>query len=326
MGWGWKDALPFLPAVNMGFSSFVDPALDYFGAEADRKAAQDVNRKAAEEAEKNRQMQIEFAKNGVRWRVEDATAAGLHPLAALGASGASYSGGSTSYLPESRGGSYRALSRMGQDASRAMMAMATPEEKEIKRLQLDRLKTDNLIAGMELLERKKRLLDSVGTGDGPGTNAGYSIGGQSDGLRYAGRRIDLVPNRITYDEPGAPQQTAGASSMFDMYKTKRGFLGLLNQKAAESTEDDWLAKIGIHLQSLLSGAEGPQKMTRNFRVPSGYDRYAYGGPVGGYAPVKRGSRTVWEAIHDLGREGREWWRASKYEGWRMHGRKRDWGN
>lgn len=310
---GWMDFLPF---VNTGTLPLVGPLLDYKAAEEDRRAAQDVNRQALEEQQANRQMQYEFAQNGIRWRVEDANAAGLHPLAALGASGASYSPTSTSLMSESRGNSYRSLSRMGQDASRAMMAMATPQEQEIKRLTLDRMKTDNLIAGMELLERKNRLLNSTGTGSGVGDNAGYSIGGQPDGLKWSGRRIDLIPNKITYDEPGAPQQTAGASSMFDMYKTKRGFLGLLNQKAAESTEDDWLAKIGIHLQSLLSGAEGPQNMTKNFRVPHGYDRYAYGGPVGGYAPVKKGARTVWEAVHDVGREGRGWYDVNHTSGWR----------
>lgn len=42
------------------------------------------------EAAKNRKMQKEFAQNSVQWRVEDAKAAGIHPLAALGATGASY--------------------------------------------------------------------------------------------------------------------------------------------------------------------------------------------------------------------------------------------
>lgn len=35
-------------------------------------------------------MQREFAQNGIQWRVEDAKKAGLHPLYAIGASGASY--------------------------------------------------------------------------------------------------------------------------------------------------------------------------------------------------------------------------------------------
>ena len=35
--------------------------------------------------------QKEFAQNGIRWKVEDAKAAGIHPLFALGAQGATFS-------------------------------------------------------------------------------------------------------------------------------------------------------------------------------------------------------------------------------------------
>lgn len=41
--------------------------------------------KARNDAAMDRQMQYEFAQNGVQWRVNDAREAGIHPLAALGA-------------------------------------------------------------------------------------------------------------------------------------------------------------------------------------------------------------------------------------------------
>lgn len=44
---------------------------------------------AREMWKKNANLQRQFAKMGIRWRVADAKAAGLHPLAALGSSGAS---------------------------------------------------------------------------------------------------------------------------------------------------------------------------------------------------------------------------------------------
>ena len=37
------------------------------------------------EADKNIKYQKQFAQHGIRWKVEDAKAAGLHPLYALGA-------------------------------------------------------------------------------------------------------------------------------------------------------------------------------------------------------------------------------------------------
>jgi len=68
-------------------------------------------------------MQREFAQHGIRWKVEDAKAAGVHPLYALGASTAMPSpiAVSDSYGPS--------IVAAGQDVSRAMMASATAEER-----------------------------------------------------------------------------------------------------------------------------------------------------------------------------------------------------
>lgn len=71
------------------------------------------------QAEKNRESQEEFAKKGIRWRVADAKAAGLHPLAALGASGASFT---PSNVVSDFGG-------IGQDIHRAVEATRTSEER-----------------------------------------------------------------------------------------------------------------------------------------------------------------------------------------------------
>lgn len=64
--------------------------------------------------------QREFAKHGIRWKVADAKAAGLHPLAALGAAGAAYS-------PVAAAGSD--LGSIGQDISRSIDATRTAEER-----------------------------------------------------------------------------------------------------------------------------------------------------------------------------------------------------
>lgn len=75
-------------------------------------------------------MQREFAQNGIRWKVADAKAAGLHPLAALGASTASFS-------PIAVGDPIgSALAAAGQDLSRAFMAKQTQGERLSERLLL----------------------------------------------------------------------------------------------------------------------------------------------------------------------------------------------
>ena len=102
-----------------------------------------------ESAAIDRQLQEIFAKNGVQWRVQDAKAAGLHPLAALGAqisspspiqvsgsvpSGSVPQAGQVSSNPISpfRGNDSiaSAMSSFGQDLSRAMTASASAWERE----------------------------------------------------------------------------------------------------------------------------------------------------------------------------------------------------
>lgn len=81
-----------------------------------------MNARAAESAgNKNADLQRQFAQNGVRWRVEDAKKAGIHPLAALGMTGASAS-------PVYVGSNFDGGS-MGQNIERAINATRTQEER-----------------------------------------------------------------------------------------------------------------------------------------------------------------------------------------------------
>lgn len=80
--------------------------------------------------------QKEFAQNGVRWKVADAKAAGIHPLYALGANTTSYSPVS-SYGTDT--GTSDAFASLGQGVGRAVSSMMTePERREAKaRQQMD---------------------------------------------------------------------------------------------------------------------------------------------------------------------------------------------
>lgn len=79
---------------------------------------------ARSQSESNIAMQREFAQNGIRWKVADAKAAGLHPLAALGAQ-------TVGFQPVAVGdtGIGSGLSAMGQDLSRAFRASQTADER-----------------------------------------------------------------------------------------------------------------------------------------------------------------------------------------------------
>lgn len=121
---------------------------------ANRSSQEDFNRQQLQIAQQNMAMQKEFAQMGIRWKVEDAKAAGLHPLAALGAQTSSFS-------PVSLGGEAPKMDfgSMGQDLSRAFKAAATKEERDAidlektKDLAREGLKLDNDIKRTEIASR-----------------------------------------------------------------------------------------------------------------------------------------------------------------------------
>lgn len=76
-----------------------------------------------------------FAKSGIQWRVADAKAAGISPLAALGAQTASFSNnvGATGVAPKSEASNSfgTGIASAGQDISRAIQATRSPEEQAV---------------------------------------------------------------------------------------------------------------------------------------------------------------------------------------------------
>lgn len=72
---------PFIPnLINAGAQIIGANRSD----DAARRSTAEANEFTAHQANLDRRLQREFAQYGVRWRVADARAAGLHPLAALG--------------------------------------------------------------------------------------------------------------------------------------------------------------------------------------------------------------------------------------------------
>lgn len=165
---GWKEIVStFAPIVGGATAGFLSQGEN---AHARNQADQEM---AA-----NIRMQKEFAKNGIRWRVEDAKAAGLHPLAALGASSMGYSPVTSISEPDhSRSDMVRDL---GQNISRATMVSATPEEKTYRALQVESLAIDNALKKKELeglTQPGTPSISSFGSGIIPGQgNSPFSTG------------------------------------------------------------------------------------------------------------------------------------------------------
>lgn len=117
------------------------------------------NKRLEEQALRNEQLQKDFAQQGIRWKVADAKAAGIHPLYALGATTHSYSPVSVGTTADTSLGS--AVASAGQDISRSINATRTaPERMEAKmvsKLQLEGLALDNEIKRASWASQVQRL-------------------------------------------------------------------------------------------------------------------------------------------------------------------------
>lgn len=188
-----------------------------------RKGQKDANAQ-------NEALQREFAQNGIRWKVADAKAAGLHPLFALGGSGATYTPAAQSVMAPMAS----SLDAMGQNVSRAMSAQQTTQERQANELQLELLRSqinkNNTEAAAVASESQRAWqstwmakplnLDGSGVQLGDGKSNLWALSADAYGSRGYGRaaqdavmapsgRVKNVPDEVISDRPGAPYVTAG---------------------------------------------------------------------------------------------------------------------
>lgn len=220
---------------------------------------------AKKASKKMAQYQKDFAQYGIRWRVADAKAAGIHPLAALGANTYQfqpYSVGDTSMgrgVAEAGEALGRGLTQMGQ-----YYASKTMQEQELESRQLD-LEYKHLRNDQLLME-----------------NMGQAMGGpmQFSALNrrgIMGQGVDVQPDQVIATRPGAPGMTAGihAGEMFAEFPhPKHGsvLIPTLTQQLTESMEDNLMFKApyyGISIERyyelLMSRGSGSRsERHRNF--------------------------------------------------------------
>lgn len=177
--------------ANAGLG-LLNGGFEYLSSEKDRQAANDQANadRALQEvwANKNFDFQNDFARHGLRWRVDDAMDAGLHPLAALGMNptGGSPvqvfgSGGGSS--GSSAGNSYRALSNMGQNVLRAINAGSTGDERMLMAARIDSERANADLARAQAAEAIKRTAFIGGEPPIPSAYVNYRM---SDGSMQSG--------------------------------------------------------------------------------------------------------------------------------------------
>lgn len=211
------------------------------------------------QAEIDRALQREFAENGVQWRVNDAKAAGIHPLAALGAQLSSPSpvqvSGSVPQAPTIQspqispfvGSSMgSAVASMGQDLSRAMTAVATRWERDdaiataSKALSLENQSLENQILASSLAK-------TLGAATGPSMPSARSTN-LMDGQGNSGSRLNtnLVSEKKhepVVGAPGAKHTEPGEITDIGYARTATGHAPVPSKDVKERIEDNLVSEM-----------------------------------------------------------------------------------
>lgn len=286
---GWSD---FGGAINptVWLSTGAQFAGDYMSKEAMKDAASDARRHDDQVNIANYEMQKEFAKNSIRWKAEDAIAAGFHPLAALGTNSSSYTpSSSNSQVDYSRGDFY---SKTGQNIARAINTVLTPEEKAMKALTIESMQIENAI--------KKKQLE--GMGDTPGLPSNSSLGrhllGQNPlNLGGGGAYVWEQPTQKSHASPGKPFQAAGEYTDYVFSRTPTGLHPVPSKEMQEAIEDKMIPEtmwaMRNYLYPTFSGntRSRMQPSLREHPLPPGYI-WRWKPSAAEFRPYKKGSRSM----------------------------------
>lgn len=150
------------------------------------------------QTQQNIDMQREFAQHGIRWRVEDAKAAGIHPLYALSSGGAAFSPNPVTVDPMGA-----ALADAGQSIGRAVASQESDEQRKMRQLGVRLLE-----AQVGKAEAEAQMARSQAMSPSPvQAGVGFSSIGSAQTFPYreveAPKAIQLDPtNHYSADYPG----------------------------------------------------------------------------------------------------------------------------
>lgn len=281
-------------------------------------------------AREQMRLQKEFAQNGIQWRVDDAKKAGLHPLYAIGASGASYT-------PVSQDSSAmgNAVADAGAYLGKAVdQAIDKPTQKALAQENLEfqrRMQFNQLELARENLRGKRldndyaeqQMMNSLraqGSANparpiAVSTPMGEFGVNNPDFKRYTSKvsgngatalaGVDLRPAEVVMSSPGRPYQTAGANSDISLIRTENGYTIVPSQQFADSTDDDVLSKVAWHMRNTVGNRFSPPADldTRSYPLPRGVPKdsvWKFDRISGEYRPYRNGyffktsgGRTSW---------------------------------
>lgn len=238
-------------------------------------------------AKQNIQLQKDFAQQGIRWKVEDAKAAGIHPLYALGAN-------TTSFSPVSIGSDLATgVQNAGQDLSRAIDATRTNGErtsaitKTMQDLTLQRMGLENELLGAQIARVRQAGQPPArpALGDGPSSPNAYLIPGQGE---TAGTVQDGPLKRVGTND-AAPHAEPGAVAETGYLRTPTGLAPVLSNDAKDRLEEDTIGTLLWNIRNRIAPSLGLNKHPPPVAPPAGYDHWVWNSLKAEWQPAKRSS-------------------------------------
>lgn len=257
---------PILSAVAgpviKGFTSFL-------GLKQDQRQYDDQSQRSDEQFALNYKLQDELAKKGVRWKVEDAKAAGIHPAVALGVNPTA----SPVYgqLPERTN-----FARYGENISRAINSATTKLEKVFNTQQIKAAKLNNTEKEIDIALKLKEL-EGMGAPSFPEFATGEPGGDDTVRINPA--------EQIVQSRPGVEAGTPAATKE---RRLEGGWLfSTLTQDASEPIESDTFAWGQYNVM---------YKMPRYFKAYVKRPKYPATKPRKGYMWIYSKFRGMWKEV------------------------------
>jgi len=191
------------------------------------------NKGAKDAGDSNAALQREFAQNGIRWKVEDAKAAGIHPLYAIGAPTFS---ASPSYVAPG----VPDLTTVGQDIGRAIDAKRTPPERTTARLEqlsVQRAELENQLLASQIAKINQ-------PGSPPPLPGGSSIieGQQADAVN--------IPSEVIQGSLDNPQRQAGDITTHQFTRGPNPTI-VPSAEMKQRIEDDAISQVLWHIKNRI---------------------------------------------------------------------------
>lgn len=250
----------------MSWGSVIAAGGSLLGGILSDKAAGDRHDSQMAMSERQLQMQKQFAQEGIRWRVADAKAAGIHPLYALGASIPSYS--PATFVPGDGGGSFgRGLGEAASHFGRAIDAARTPEEQvdsRLSELSITRAELENDLLRSQIARLNQS--PSVGL---PAVTENQVFPGQADvernGLlvKPASSHVVGKAQEVTVSHPENVTQEPMAINDVGFVRTPTGYAPVPSGDVKQRIEDQFVPEamwaLRNHFIPSVGGGSPPPK-------------------------------------------------------------------